>query len=115
MPLPSDPGADRLAEAAAHAEYDKDRVVLTRDGKPVAAVVPIEDLEALEAADDAADEAAYAEGLAEYQQSGAGWPTRTVDELAAQWDADSQRVYHPPLPVKNIARRGFDPASDPTA
>ena len=35
MPLPSDPGADRLAEAAAHAERDKDRVVLARDGKAV--------------------------------------------------------------------------------
>ena len=44
MPLPSEPGADRLVDAAAHAEHDKDRVVLTREGKAVAAVVPIEDL-----------------------------------------------------------------------
>ncbi len=53
MPLPSEPGADRLAEAAAHAECDKDRVVLTRDGKAVAAVVPIADLRALEELDGA--------------------------------------------------------------
>jgi predicted RNase H-like HicB family nuclease len=51
MPLPSDPGADRLAEAAAHAEQGKDRVVLTRGGEAVAAVVPITDLRALEELD----------------------------------------------------------------
>jgi prevent-host-death family protein len=47
--LPTEGAADRLTEAAARAERDKERVVLIRDGKPVAAVVPIEDLEALEA------------------------------------------------------------------
>ena len=61
LPQPTEGAADRLTEAAARAERDKERVVLIRDGKPVAAVVPIEDLEALEAEDEywsrAADEA----------------------------------------------------------
>jgi prevent-host-death family protein len=64
LPSPSEQAADRLAEAAARAEHDKERVILTRDGKPVAAVVPIEDFEALEAEDEywskAADEAVAA-------------------------------------------------------
>ena len=55
MPLPSEPGADRLAEAAAHAERGDGRVMLTRGGKAVAAVVPIEDVEALEAWEDERD------------------------------------------------------------
>src|SRR5262249_17192187 len=52
LPPPTQGTADRLIEAAARAERDKERVVLIRDGKPVAAVVPIEDLEALEAEDE---------------------------------------------------------------
>jgi PHD/YefM family antitoxin component YafN of YafNO toxin-antitoxin module len=70
MPLPSDPGADRLAEAAAHAEYDKDRVVLTRGGKAVAAVVPIEDLETLEASEDEHDSRLAAEAIAQWEAEG---------------------------------------------
>jgi hypothetical protein len=46
LPLPTEGAADRLTEAAARAERDMERVVLIRDGNPVAAVVPIEDLEA---------------------------------------------------------------------
>lgn len=70
MPLPSNPGTDRLAEAAAHAEHDKDRVVLTRGGKAVAAVVPIEDLEALETAEDEQDARLAAEALAQWEAEG---------------------------------------------
>jgi len=70
MSLPSDPGADRLAEAAAYAEHGKDRVVLTRGGKAVAAVVPIEDLEALEAAEDECDSRLAAEAVAQWEAEG---------------------------------------------
>lgn len=49
IPLATQPDADRLCEAASRAEHGRLRVLLTRDGKPVAAVVPIEDFEALEA------------------------------------------------------------------
>lgn len=69
LSLPS--SSERFAEAAARAERDKERVVLTRDGKPVAAVVPIEDLEALEAED------AY-------------W-SRVADKAVAAWEGKADR------------------------
>ena len=48
----------------AKAEHAQERVVLTRHGRAVAAVVSIEDLRALEAAEDEADLAAAREALA---------------------------------------------------
>jgi len=48
------------------AAYAKsERIVLMRNGKSVAAIVPIEDLEALEAYENAADAAAVKQALAE--------------------------------------------------
>ena len=69
LPLPTEGAADRLTEAAARAERDKERVVLIRDGKPVAAVVPIEDLEALEAEDEYWSRAADA-AIGEWEAAG---------------------------------------------
>lgn len=95
LPLPplSEGTADRLAEAAVRAERDKERVVLMRDGKPVAAVVPIEDLEALEAGD-------------EY------W-SRAVEEIIAEWKAADRPAG---IPIEDIARDpGIDVAADPDA
>lgn len=90
---PSEPTADRLAEAAARAERDKERVVLIRDGKPVAAVVPIEDWEALEAED------AY-------------W-SEAADEAVAAWEAQGRPDG---IPIEDIARDlGIDLAADPDA
>jgi hypothetical protein len=48
-------------------------------------MVPIADLQAIE---DAEDEAAAAAGMAEYERSGATWPSYTVEELAARWGMD---------------------------
>ena len=91
--LPTEGAADRLTEAAARAERDKERVVLIRDGKPVAAVVPIEDLEALEAED-------------EY------W-SRAVDEAIGEWEAARRPAG---IPIEDIARDlGIDLAADPDA
>ena len=73
LPQPTEGAADRLTEAAARAERDKERVVLVRDGKPVAAVVPIEDLEALEAED-------------EY------W-SRAADEAIGEWEAAGRPAF----------------------
>ena len=90
---PTEGTADRLAEAAARAERDKERLVLIRDGKPVAAVVPIEDLEALEAED-------------EY------W-SHAADEAIAEWEAAG-----PPggLPIEDIAcDLGIDLSNDTDA
>ena len=93
LPLPTEGAADRLTEAAARAERDKERVVLIRDGKPVAAVVPIEDLEALEAED-------------EY------W-SRAADEAIGEWEAAGRPAG---IPIEDIARDlGIDLAADPDA
>jgi len=95
LPLPplSEGTADRLAEAVARAERDKERVVLMRDGKPVAAVVPIEDLAALEAED-------------EY------W-SRAVGEIIAEWEATGRPAG---IPIEDIARDlSIDVTADPDA
>jgi PHD/YefM family antitoxin component YafN of YafNO toxin-antitoxin module len=92
-PLSAGGTADRLAEAAARAEHDKERVVLIRDGKPVAAVVPIEDLEALEGED-------------EY------W-SKVADEAIAEWETAGRPAG---IPIEDIARDlGIDITADPDA
>jgi len=53
-----------------HAAEDKARVVLTRDGKPVAAIVPIEDYDALEAIEDAFDAKLAREAMAAWEAAG---------------------------------------------
>ncbi len=81
-PIPTDAAPAAFVEAVARAEAGNERVILTRAGRPVAALVPIADLEAIE---DAEDAAAAAEALAEYERSGKDWPTYTVEELTARW------------------------------
>ena len=46
---------DQLGQLVSRAEYNEERFVLTRNGRAVAALVPIEVLRDLEAAEDAAD------------------------------------------------------------
>ncbi len=53
-----------------HAAVDKARVVLTRDGKAVAAIVPIEDYDALEAIEDAHDAKLAGEAIAAWEAAG---------------------------------------------
>jgi prevent-host-death family protein len=45
-----------VPDAVQHVEQDDVRVVLTRDGQPVAAIVPLHDLRSLEEMDAAEDE-----------------------------------------------------------
>jgi prevent-host-death family protein len=78
LPVPPE-----LAEAVS----DKERVVLTRDGRPVAAVVPIEDFEALEAAEDEQDAADARGRLAAWEAAGRPAGT-TLEELASRWGID---------------------------
>lgn len=54
-----------LADALNRARYAKDRIVIERNGRPVAAIVSLDDLEALEALTDAADARAADEAKAE--------------------------------------------------
>jgi mRNA interferase RelE/StbE len=119
----SDPSlaADHLpapfADALARAEHDKGRTLLTRAGRPVAALVPIEDVQALAAMEDSRDAEAVRQGLDEYDREGADWPSHSADELAALWGID------PPGPAGTMiwrlafrpsARRQFEALDAPT-
>jgi prevent-host-death family protein len=90
LPLPLESAADRLHDVALRAERDKARVILTSDGEPVAAVVPIEDVEALgalEAAEDEKDAAEARERLVAWEAAGRP-PGIPLEELAARWGID---------------------------
>ena len=60
----------RFAEILNTAVAGKERVVLTQEGKPVVAVVPIEDLERLEAIEDRLDVEAARAALREAEAEG---------------------------------------------
>jgi prevent-host-death family protein len=62
--LPISEARDRLGDIVSRAEHARERTVLTRHGRAVAAVVSIDDLRELEAAEDAADLAAARQALA---------------------------------------------------
>jgi prevent-host-death family protein len=83
-----------FAEALARAEHDKGRTLLTREGRPVAALVPIEDVEALEAMEDELD-------------------SRLAAEAAARWNAEG---CPPGGPLADVARElGIDLNAEPDA
>jgi prevent-host-death family protein len=56
---------DHLGEAVNQVQYGREMVYLTRHGRRVAALVPVEVLEAIEAVDDAEDVAEATAALAE--------------------------------------------------
>ncbi|MBV8542748.1 MAG: type II toxin-antitoxin system Phd/YefM family antitoxin [Pseudonocardiales bacterium] len=62
--LPISEARDRLGEIVSKVEHAQERTVLTRHGRAVAAVVSIDDLRELEAAEDEADLVAAREALA---------------------------------------------------
>jgi prevent-host-death family protein len=59
-----------LADTLNRVAYGRERVLIERNGKPVAALVPVEDLEAIEAHEDAEDVADLKAALAEAQERG---------------------------------------------
>ena len=61
---------ERFDELLERAVKHKDRVTLTRRGKPVAALVPIEDLNFLEAIEDQLDAEEFQRAKAEFERSG---------------------------------------------
>jgi prevent-host-death family protein len=61
---------ERLADVLNRVAYAKDRVRITRRGKEVAAVVPIEDLELIERLEDEIDIREAKKALAEVQKHG---------------------------------------------
>ena len=62
---------EKLAEVLNRVSYAKDRVRITRHGKQVAAVVPIEDLEYLERMEDEADIREVKKALEDVRKNGA--------------------------------------------
>ncbi len=65
---------ENLAEVLNRVSYAKDRVRITRHGKQVAAVVPIEDLEYLERMEDEIDIREVQKALEDVKKNGAiGW------------------------------------------
>ena len=63
--IPISEARDNLADIVSRAEHTQERTVLTRRGKPVAALIPIQELREIEAAEDAADIAAARDALAD--------------------------------------------------
>ena len=61
---------ERLAEVLNRVAYAKDRVRITRHGKAIAAVVPIEDLELIERLEDEIDLREAEKALAEAGKKG---------------------------------------------
>lgn len=70
---------DNLAEIINRVAYGAERVVLTRHGKAVVAMVPIEDLEALDRYQDYLDGQLADEAWEEYQREG-GVPIEVVEQ-----------------------------------
>jgi prevent-host-death family protein len=82
--LPITEARDRLAELVNRAAYGKERLVLGRRGKAMVALVPVEDLEALEAMEDRIELEEARKALAEWEADpGSAIP---LEELARQYD-----------------------------
>lgn len=73
---------DKFAEVLNRAAFGKERVVLTRRGKPLVAVVPIEDVELLEALEDRADAEQARAALTAWRAEGS--PSASLDEVLAE-------------------------------
>jgi len=87
IPDPAGSVAAPIAEAMDRVVQDHERVILTRGGKPVAAVVPLADVAALEAIEDAADAAAAAVALSEWEAAGRPLGA-TLEDLAKRYEID---------------------------
>jgi prevent-host-death family protein len=69
-PLSAVAARDNFAELMNRAAFGKERVVLARRGKPLAAIVPIEDVKALEALEDERDVLEARKRLADWERRG---------------------------------------------
>lgn len=82
-PLSADAGPEDVRRAVEAAKHEGHRVIVTRGGKPVAALVPLDDLQALEALEDARDAEAVRKGLEAYEREGHTWPA--LEQVAARY------------------------------
>ncbi len=76
-----------LSDLIGAAAYASERTVVTRKGKPMAAIVSIEDLEAMEALEDQMDIQRAKESLKEAQTSGG---TKSLEQLEREMKASKQ-------------------------
>lgn len=60
---------ERIADVVAHVHVRRERIVLTRHGRPVGAIVPIEDLERLDGMGDADPAAPSIDAMTAYRHS----------------------------------------------
>ncbi|MGH6984512.1 MAG: type II toxin-antitoxin system Phd/YefM family antitoxin [Stellaceae bacterium] len=79
-PLPTAAARDNFAEMVNRAAYGGERVLVSRRGKPLAAIVPLTDVEAMEAFEDELDSAIIRKRTAEWER--AGRPGITLEEYA---------------------------------
>jgi prevent-host-death family protein len=77
---------NRLADLINRAAFGQERIVLTRHGKPVAALVPIEDMEWLEDMENQADLAAVREAKEELARDGG--KTIPLDEVLKEFGVE---------------------------
>ena len=77
---------DRFAELVDRAGHGKERLILTDSGKPLVAVVAVEDLELLEDLEDERDSALLRERVAEWEA--AGRPMIPLEEVARKYGVD---------------------------
>jgi prevent-host-death family protein len=68
--VPASGARDNLSDLVNLAAYGKERVILTRRGRPLAAIVSVEDVERLDALEDARDSAIIRERVAAWEKSG---------------------------------------------
>jgi prevent-host-death family protein len=80
--VPASQARDNPAELISRAAYGKERIILARRGKQLAAVVPIEDLRRLRKFQDGMDLHAARNALAEAQETG----TTSLGDLKAEQD-----------------------------
>ncbi len=78
--IPTVKARDEFSDLVNRAAYGKERVVLTRRGKPLAAVVPLEDVELLERLEDRIDLDEARAALAEARDDG----TVSWEEIKAE-------------------------------
>ena len=80
MRIPTVKARDEFSDLVNRVAYGKERVVLTRRGKPLAAVVPLEDVELLERLEDRIDLDEARAALAEARDDG----TVSWEEIKAE-------------------------------
>ena len=68
--IPAAQARDRFADLLNRAAYGQERIILTRRGKPIAALVPVEDVEWLEDIENESDLKAIQEARKEIKREG---------------------------------------------